>query len=204
MSATDLPATHPLPPVTPSAIRDELTEMVVKDLLGPAGGIDEELSQREDRVTGRYLVGMLAPKSTTVEAEGQDTLATDQTDDLEVGPSDASTPPASTFFPNSIGMSFVVESDAKAILIKTQWGRYRRVKSATQINKKTGAEALVWKREPFTGEPLAVPLKNGMFGPLQPRRDTDPAVIVQGKMRQTPRGWGVTVFFVNTEPQPEP
>ena len=175
--------------------------MVVNDLLGPAGGPDEELDQREDRVTGRYLVGMLAPKSTRVEAEGQDTLGTDEPDDPEVGATDASTPPAATFFPNSIGMSFVVENEAKAILIQTQWGRYRRVKSATQVNKKTGAEALVWKREPFTGNPLIVPLQNGMFGPLPSRPDTDPAVVVQGKMRPTPRGWVVTVFFVNTQPE---
>ena len=52
--------------------------MVVNDLLGPAGGPDEELDQREDRVTGRYLVGMLAPKSTPVEAEEQDALGTDE------------------------------------------------------------------------------------------------------------------------------
>src|SRR2546427_7794639 len=102
MSATDLPATHPLPPVTPSAIRDELTAMVVNDLLGPAGGPDEELDQREDRVTGRYLVGMLAPKSTPVEASGQDALGTDEADDPEVGPSDSSTTSNDTFFPNSI------------------------------------------------------------------------------------------------------
>ena len=149
------PTTAPaLPPITPHAIRDELTEMVVNDLLGPAGGPDEELNQREDRVTGRYLVGMLAPKSTPVEAETQDTLGTDDQDDPEVGATDASTPPASTFFPNSIGLSFVVESEAKAILIQTEWGRYRRIKSTTQVNKKTGAEASVWKREPFIGEPL--------------------------------------------------
>lgn len=190
-----------LNPPTPSAIRDELTAMVVNDLLGPAGGPDEELDQREDRATGRYLVGMLAPKSTPVKAEEQDSLGTDQKDDPEVGSTDASTPPASTFFPNSIGLSFVVESEAKSILIQTEWGRYRRVKSTTQINKKTGAESLVWKREPFTGEPLAVPLKTGMFGPLQSRPDTDSAVVVQGKMRQTPRGWVVTVFFINTEPE---
>src|SRR2546427_6994925 len=114
MSATDLPATHPLPPVTPSAIRDELTEMVVKDLLGPAGGPDEELDQREDRVTGRYLVGMLAPRSTLIEPEQQDALGTDNADDPEVGLTDASTPPSATFFPNSIGMSFVVAPEAKA------------------------------------------------------------------------------------------
>jgi hypothetical protein len=190
-----------LPPITPHAIRDELTTMIVNDLLGPAGGLDEELDQREDRVTGRYLVGMLAPKSSPVEAEEQDTLGTDGKDDPEVGPTDASTPPAATFFPNSIGMSFVVESDAKAILIKTGWGRYLRIKSTTQINKKTGAEATVWKRTSYIGDPLALPLKDGMFGPLVPRPDTDPAVIVQGKIRQTPRGWVVTVFFVNTSPE---
>jgi len=51
------------------AVRDELTSMVVKDLLGPAGGPEEELSQWEDRVRERYLVGMLAPKLTRVRAE---------------------------------------------------------------------------------------------------------------------------------------
>src|SRR5207249_4267224 len=184
-------------------IRAELTEMVVSDLLGPAGGPSEELDQREDRVTGRYLVGMLAPKSTPVEANSQDALGTDQADDPEVGPSDASTTANDTFFPNSIGMSFLVARDARAILVKTEWGRYRRDKSTTQINKKTGAEATVWKRDPLVGDPLTVPLKNGAFGPLMPRPDTDSAVIVQGKIRQTPRGWVVTIFFVNTRPEQE-
>src|SRR5437899_12762224 len=102
MQTTKTIAAVALPPITPHAIRDELSEMVVSDLLGPAGGPEEELDQREDRVTGRYLVGMLAPRSTPVEAEGQDALGTNDQDDAEVGPTDASTPPASTFFPNSI------------------------------------------------------------------------------------------------------
>ena len=111
-----------LPLITPHAIRDELTAMVIHDLLGPRAGLREELDQQEDRVTGRYLVGMLAPKSTPVEAEEQDSLATDEMDDSEVGPTDAGTPPAATFYPNSIGMSFVVENAAKAILVKRQSG----------------------------------------------------------------------------------
>src|SRR5262249_47319950 len=78
---------------------------------------------------------------------------------------------------------------------------YRRVKSTTQISKKTGAEANVWKRESFTGDPLTVPLKNGIFGPLEPRPDSDSAVVVQGKMRQTSRGWVVTIFLINTQPE---
>ena len=200
-NALDASSMGALPPITPHAIRDELTEMVVNDLLGPAGGPEEELDQREDRVTGRYLVGMLAPKSTPVDASSQDALGTDNKEDPEVGSTDPSTPPADTFFPNSIGMSFVLESEAKVILIQTEWGRYRRVKSTTQINKNTSAEAMVWKREPFTGDPLPVLLKTGPLGPLQPRPDTDPSVVVQGKMRQTARGWVVTVFFINTEPE---
>lgn len=186
---------------TPHAIRDELTEMVVKDLLGPAGGPDEELDQREDRASGRYLIGVLAPKSTRVEPEEQDALGTAEQDDSEVGPTDVSTPPADTFFPSSMGLSFLVDSSAKTVLVKTEWGRYRRVKSATQINKKTGAEATVWKRDPFVGDPLPLPLKAGFFGPVKPRPNTDQAVVIQGKMQQTARGWVVTVFFVNTSPE---
>src|SRR6476646_5321841 len=86
---------------SPHAVRDELTGMVVKDLLGPAGGPDEELDQREDRASGRYLIGMLAPKSTRVEPEEQDALGTAEQDDSEVGPTDVSTPTTDTFFPNS-------------------------------------------------------------------------------------------------------
>jgi hypothetical protein len=203
MPISDLTAGPRLPAIAPHSIRAELIDMVLNDLLGPAGGPVEELDQREDRVTGRYLVGMLAPRSTPVEAAGQDALGTDEVDDPEVGPSDASTTSTDTFFPNSIGMSFLVERNAKTILVKTEWGRYRRDKSATQVNKKTGAEAMVWKREPLVGDPLAVSLKDGAFGPLMPRADTDSAVIVQGKIRQTPRGWVVTIFLVNTRPEQE-
>ncbi len=203
MPSTGSNESSALPQITPYEIRDELTAMVVNDLLGPAGGSTEELDQREDRVTGRYLIGMLAPKSTPVEASQQDALGTDQVDDPEVGPSEGLNTSADTFFPNSIGMSFLVEGDATVILIKTEWGRYRREKSETQVNRRTGQEAIVWKRDPFIGEPLNVELKNGAFGPLRPRPDTDSSVIVQGKVRQTPRGWVVTIFLVNTRPEQE-
>ncbi len=53
-----------LPPITPQAIRDEFTEMVANDLLGPAGGPHEELDQRKDLATEGDQDGMLAPMST--------------------------------------------------------------------------------------------------------------------------------------------
>lgn len=182
----------------PHAIRDELTSMVIKDLLGPAAGPEEELGQWEDRVRERYLVGMLAPKATRVPAEELDELATTDTDDAEVGASDPGTPSTDTFYPNSMGVSFVVEHDTEAILIKTEWGRYERVKSEYQ-KRKDGSEALVWKRLPVQGEPITIPMQVGTFGLVQPKPDADPYVCLQGKVRQTPNGWVVTVFMVNTQ-----
>ena len=45
---------------SPSELRSELEEMVIRELLGPAGGADEEVHEHL-RVRDRYLVGMLAP-----------------------------------------------------------------------------------------------------------------------------------------------
>ena len=46
---------------TPRELRAKLEEMVVNDLLGPAGGENEELVERN--VRDRYLVGVLAPRA---------------------------------------------------------------------------------------------------------------------------------------------
>ena len=114
-----------LTPPTPHAIRDELSAMVVKDLLGPAEGPDEELVQRKDHAYGRYLVGLLAPMSAVVEGEVMDRLGTDGKDDQEVGATDASASAKDSFFPNSIGMSFMVEGTEEAIVIERASGRSR-------------------------------------------------------------------------------
>ena len=91
MADSSIPSNSALLTTTPYEIRDELTKMIVNDLLGPAGGPDEELDQREDRVFGRYLVGMLAPVAARVDAEEQDALGTDEQDDGEVGATEAAT-----------------------------------------------------------------------------------------------------------------
>ena len=58
-------STAPVFAAPPHAIREELEALVMADLLGPAGGPDEEVM--EDRVRERYLVGMLAPKRQVVD-----------------------------------------------------------------------------------------------------------------------------------------
>src|SRR6266576_3450443 len=146
-----------LPITTPHTIRDELTRMVVRDLLGPAGGEEEELDQREDHVFQRYLVGMLAPKASELPGQQMDELATEEDEETEDGATESGVPAGSTCFPSSMGLSFVAEGDAKEIVVECEWGRYLRIKSQTQVNK-AGSPASVWKREPIKPAPIAFPL----------------------------------------------
>src|SRR5438132_5310915 len=146
-----------LPITTPHTIRDELTTMIVRDLLGPAAGPEEELDQREDHVYQRYLVGMLAPKASELPGQQMDELATEEDEETEDGAAESGVPAGSTYFPSSMGISFVADSDAKEIVVESEWGRYLRIKSQSQLNK-TGSPASVWKREPVKPAPITLPL----------------------------------------------
>jgi len=186
----------------PSAIRDELTDMVIRDLLGPAGGADEELNQYEDHAFQRYLVGMLAPKTSEVVGGEVGELATD---DLaagdgaegEEGTADSGVPAGNTFFPSSMGLSFVIASDTKEIVVEAEWGQYLRIKSATQQNK-DGNPANVWKRNPVIAPAVTLPLKDGNV-PLRYLHAEHPQVQLQGRMRLTGDVWVITLFMVNQQ-----
>lgn len=184
---------------TPVAIRDELTDMVIRDLLGPAGGPEEELNQFEDHVYGRYLVGMLAPQDSEIPGGELDELAVGDGDEGEEGSEDVGVPAGSTYFPSSMGMSFVVAAETKEILIEAEWGQYLRIKSDTQ-QKKDGSPANVWKRQPVIVEPIPFPLKDGNIAP-RPLHASHPQVLLQGRMRRTIDGWVVTLFLVNQQPE---
>ena len=192
-------ATGVLTPPSPGAIRDELTDMVVRDLLGPAGGPEEELSQFEDHVYGRYLVGMLAPMASEIDGGELDELAVGDGDEGEEGNAETGVPAGSTYFPSSMGMSFVVAADSKEIVVEAEWGQYLRIKSTTQ-QKKDGSPANVWKRRSVTVEPIALQLKEGNIAPRALRSDY-PLVVLQGRMRLTADGWVVTFFLVNQQPE---
>ena len=181
----------------PSAIRNELTDMVIRDLLGPAGGPDEELNQYEDHAFQRYLVGMLAPKASEVAGGELDELAKGGADDGEEGAADSGVPAGSTYFPSSMGFSFVVAEDIKEIVVEAEWGQYLRIKSATQ-QKKDGNPANVWKRNPVIAPAMALPLKEGSITQRSLHAD-HPQVQLQGRMRLTTDGWVVTLFMVNQQ-----
>jgi hypothetical protein len=198
-SITHVPSTSAsaLTTKTPSDLRDELTGMVVRDLLGPAGGSDEELNQYEDHAYQRYLVGMLAPKGERVDANQQDDLATGEGDEGEEGAPETGVPAGNTYFPSSMGLSFVVAAETGEIVVEAEWGQYLRVKSAVQTNK-DGTPANVWKRQPIIAPAITLPLNDGNIAgrPLHPEHQL---VLLQGRMRSTPDGWVVTLFMVNQQ-----
>jgi hypothetical protein len=138
---------------TPHAIRDELTQIVVRDLLGPAGGADEELDQREDHVFQRYLVGMLAPKASELPGQQMDELATEEDEETEDGVTESGVPAGSTYFPSSMGISFVADSEAKEMSSSangavTSESKARRSSTKLAIPPACGSESRL-SRLPF-------------------------------------------------------
>src|SRR4051812_38324746 len=163
-----------LPPVTtteepapllerpsPHALRLTLETAVIRDLLGPANGPEEEL--HEAHVSERYLVGMLAPKKQRVGAELLDVL--EVVDEApEDGPFEPTSVPADTLFPSSFGFSFCVSGDVEALRVTARWGWYQRTKSETITTQKTGEPKTVWKRRPMEGA-WTMPVQEGQLGP---------------------------------------
>ncbi|MBC7706734.1 MAG: helicase, partial [Rhodoferax sp.] len=163
----------------------------------PAGGLEEELDQYEDHAYQRYLVGMLAPKGSEISGGELDELATGDGDEGEEGAPESGVPAGSTYFPSSMGLSFVVAAEAKEVVIDADWGQYLRVKSATQV-KKDGSPANVWKRSPVVAPAMTLPLTDTTVAPVQLHPD-QPQVLLQGRIRSTADGWVVTLFMVNQQ-----
>src|SRR4051812_5384110 len=112
--------------LTDMQLRAKLEEMVLNDLLGPAGGLEEEIAERN--VHDRYLVGILAPREQSQartsakpaapaadEEEEEDTpaipdeLAEAGDDTTDDGKTDQDVPVTQAHYPSSIGMTFCVD-----------------------------------------------------------------------------------------------
>ena len=189
-------AKQPIPPVE---LRDRLFTMVVNDLLGPAGGPEEEVD--EQYVSDRYLVGMLAPKRNSDVADLFDELALGGKGTDEDGKADISAPQMESLIPSSFGMTFAVSSAAKALKVTARWGQYLRIDSETATTDK-GNPKKVWKRHPREGISDSIPL---IAGPIKNWIVTEdqPEVIVRGLIRKNAGDWIVTLFLVNDQKEKE-
>lgn len=227
-------------------IRELLQLAVMDDLLGPADGPHEQIVDMS--VRDRYLVGKLAPRQASENAENwEGSSLTDEEDDESV---DTSAPrrhePGAEFagttgrvdpesdsadeidaasnqslIPSSMGFTFCVSGDAKAIEVEVRFGRYERLSGEDSgrtklINRKIRdadgnvvrveqeeVRARVWQRIPCGGK-LVLPLTTGTI-PHQAPDQERPEIRIQGSIR-APNANGdrlVTLFLVNAQEEPK-
>ncbi len=131
---------------SPQEIREEFQELVVRDLLGPRGGEDESFDGKA-RVTTRYLVGLLAPKShkSTSATSISNTTRDDGfvTGGKELDPEDGLADKGTYFTPSSLGVSAMVVSEVESLKVTVSWGQYDKVDSEDE------ATSTMWKRRPI-------------------------------------------------------
>jgi hypothetical protein len=162
---------------SPRELRAELEQIVVRDLLGPAGGPTEELDERS--VRDRYLVGMLAPRGQLLRPEQSDELATAGAGTAEEGQPDPDSLQGQGMSPFSLGMTFSVAGEATALKVTCWWGSYQRVASESLTTDKTGGPKLVWRRTPVEGILTEMPLAEGSIEEWTPDENY-PDVRVRG------------------------
>ncbi|MEU6335585.1 DISARM system helicase DrmA [Streptomyces cellulosae] len=174
---------------SPGAVRDELAELVVRDLLGPVGGEMEEVA---DAPTDWYVLGRLAPNGTTIFPEELDApLGDSRLAGADEGAPDADAPNVPSLSPSSIGFTARVRGDADRLEVTGEWARYVRAHSADP-----SVEKLIWRREPHAGS-VPVKLVEGAVEPLVLDSE-DEKMVLRGRVRRFEDDWLVTLFLVNT------
>jgi hypothetical protein len=180
-------------------VRDEIFDAVIRDLLGPAEGEDEEIAGTT--VRERYLLGQLAPRGKLIQPEEFEQLAIAGDDTAEEGEPESDAPASQSLMPASLGMTFAVDGTTDAVRVTAGWGQYRRVKSETRVMD-SGSARMVWKRIQCGGTRVLV-LGRSSIVRIEPD-DRFPDVIIEGIIRRSDEGdWVITVFLVNGQSEPE-
>lgn len=180
----------------PVDLRRELHDLIVADLVGPAGGECEVLADPRERVSVRYLAGMLAPRGTVAyDAARHDRAAVAGDDALgdQAEGDDSAAKPA--LFASSFGMTFAVEWAVSQLRVHAAWGRYRKAAHADHEHK-------VWQREPLEGA-VMLTLREGIFDPLDFNLNEAPGVRLRGRAARRDGAWLVSLFLVNEQSSPK-
>lgn len=188
---------RPTSPPSPAALRSELEAMIVADLLGPAGGEAEQIT--EGNVRDRYLVGALSPLNVVaVDADRQQDAGVDGDDSI---PEPEIEQPAArpALHPSSIGFTCVVDGATDSLTVEASWGRYQKETVEPDAEDAAAKPRRVWQRAPMSGR-VPVPLRDGQIGPLEVTSE-QPDVVIRGLITRQGRAWLVSVFLVNEQEQ---
>lgn len=182
-------------------MRDELEQLIVADLLGPAGGEHETLPGVE-HVRDRYLVGMIAPVGTVAAGpERQDDPGSDS--DSEAGESDPLAA-APSLFASSIGISFAVLPETTELKVSAAWGHYlkeRGPEPGAEGSDGGHGKGTHWQRYPVEDSQFLT-VADGPIEPFLVVAD-QPEVVIKGRCKKTTNAWLIDLFLVNEQDTPK-
>jgi hypothetical protein len=151
--------------VTSYEVREELTGILGRDLLGPWVGPDEELAPGSNP-RERYLVGVLGPKDAEAEPEITDMGLGDGGEDGDPEPREIvpllSGKAGGRIWASSAGLSFSVPEQIGSVTVTAEWGNYRKGESKHYLRKDGAGGRLVWARHPVS-HVTPVPLDDPVF-----------------------------------------
>jgi hypothetical protein len=131
-------------------VRDELAELIRRDLLGPWDGEREQFTAGAMGPRERYVVGMLGPKHTPQSTrddadEVSDTESGVQGDGEAELPEVVSPQNLGRLWASSMGLSCAVRDDVDTLQVTVSWGQYR----TQQTQDADGRGRRAWFREPI-------------------------------------------------------
>jgi len=184
---------------TPAALRSELEDLIVRDLLGPIGGEVERIPGNE-RVSDWYVLGMLAPRNTVGTDPERDTSSEGAVGEEDSGDDEpVERIAAKMLLPSSFGLSFALAPGTEQVQVTASWGHYTKIEDEDRLDD-AGKPSRWWQREPVSGS-FVLSLTAGPIGPFLPVSDS-PEVIVRGTCVDRPYARYVTLFLVNDQDKP--
>ena len=126
--------------IQPAEVRSRLREALELDLIGPGAGhpLADERLPGWVRPSNWYLTGFLVPREAPAEQRADDDAEDDFDPEVagEGGLGDDSTEDRraakKSFFPSSMGLSFLVAESVDAVDVTVRWGDYRCVEDASR------------------------------------------------------------------------
>src|SRR6185437_10582989 len=192
----------PGPFMTPADIRSDLVKALRLDLVGPGEAPGNEAEVLPEPPSRWYLTGFLVPFDAD-ESQRSEEMAADEMDQVEKpgGIDDSTTPDSAasrrSFFPSSIGLSFLVPAGTKKLRVKACWGDYKpqRADNTFHWHRTGNAKDLLLDVPAETTHPAEkdVPDSKGLRVALSVR-----PIQTDGKDGGIPKGTrAVSVFLIN-------
>lgn len=162
------------------AVRSHTVELLRRELLGPANGPQEKVSNRPDRT---YLVGTLFPRSAeSMTGDGKprsDELH--ESTDLSIEASTIGLERSNEWMPSSMGLSFI--HDGGSLQCEINFGKYHEVRAGRDKTwQRTENGPFIVEIPPNSQDPISI----------------EPGLEIYSKWRNIANGRLVTISLVNT------